>query len=96
MLYVIYYLYLISTFIICNLFIKRSKNDNSLIRGLRRNDWVTEICDVMSDFNDKETCSSWLMYSLGNKYEDEFVMTAVKLGYPMVTKKMDNATTAAM
>ena len=50
----------------------------------------------MSDFNDKETCSSWLMHYLGNKYEDEFVTTAVKLGYPMLTKKMDNITAADM
>ena len=88
--------HLITTFLILNLFKKRSKNDKSFIRGLRRNDWVTEICEVMSDFNDKETCSSWLMYYLGNKNEDEFVTTAVKLGYPMLTKKMDNITAAAM
>ena len=50
----------------------------------------------MSDFNDKETCSSWLMYYLGNRNEDEFVTTVVKLGYPMLTKKMDNITAAAM
>ena len=50
----------------------------------------------MSDFDDKETCSSWLMSYLGNKNEDEFFTTAVKLGYPMITKKMDNITAAAM
>ena len=50
----------------------------------------------MSDFNDKETCSSWLMYYLGNRNEDEFVTTAVKLGYLMLTKKIDNITAAAM
>ena len=50
----------------------------------------------MSDFNDKETCSSWLIYYLGNRKEDEFVTTAVKLGYPMLTKKMDNISAAAM
>ena len=50
----------------------------------------------MSDFNDKETCSSWLMYYLGNKNEDEFVTTAVKLGYPILMKKMDKITSAAM
>ena len=50
----------------------------------------------MSDVNDSKTCSSWLMYYLGNKNEDEFVATAVKLGYPMLTKKMDNITAAAM
>ena len=34
------------------------------------------------------------MYYLGNKNEDEFVTTAVELGYPMLTKKMDNITAA--
>ena len=50
----------------------------------------------MLDSNVKETCSSWLMYYLGNKNEDEFVMIAVKLGYPMLTKKMDNIDATAM
>ena len=50
----------------------------------------------MSDMNDGNTCSSWLMYYLGSKNEYEFVATAVKLGYPMLTKKMDNITAAAM
>ena len=50
----------------------------------------------MSDFNDKETCSSWLMYYLGNINEDEFVTIAVKLVYPMLTKRMDNITVATM
>ena len=52
-----YLLHLITTFTIFNLFIKRSKNEIKFIRGLRRNDWATEICEVMSDFNHKETCS---------------------------------------
>ena len=50
----------------------------------------------MSDFNDKETCPSWLMYYLGNTNEDEFVTTTVELGYPMLTKKMDNITAATL
>ena len=50
----------------------------------------------MLDFSDKETCSSWLMYYLGNRNEDEFVTTVVKLGYQMLTKKMDNITAAVM
>ena len=87
--------HLITTLLLLNLFKLRSKNDKSFIRGLRRNDWVTEICEVMLDFNDKETCSSWLMSYLGNKNEDEFVTTTVKLGCPMLTKKMDNITAAA-
>ena len=36
------------------------------------------------------------MYYLGNKNEDEFVTTDIKLGYPMLTKKMDNINAAAM
>ena len=61
-------LHVISTFIKFDLFIKSSKSDKTFIRGLRCNDWVTEICEVMSDFNDKETWSSWLMYYLGIKW----------------------------
>ena len=34
------------------------------------------------------------MYYLGSKNEDTFVSTAVKLGYPMLTKKIDNITAA--
>jgi len=83
-------------FIILIIFIKRSKNEQSFIRGLKRNDYVSNICESMSDVNDSKTCSSWLMYYLGSKNEDEFVATAVKLGYPMLTKKMDNITAAAM
>ena len=36
------------------------------------------------------------MYYLGSKNEDEFVTTAVKLGCPMLAKKIDHITTAAM
>ena len=50
----------------------------------------------MSDVNDRNTCSSWFLYHLGSKKEDEFVSTAGKLGYPMLTKKMDNITAAAI
>ena len=36
------------------------------------------------------------MYYLGSKNEDGFVTTAIKLCYPMLTKKMDHITTPAM
>ena len=36
------------------------------------------------------------MNYLGSKHEDEFVSTAVKLGYHILTKKRDNITTATM
>ena len=82
---IIYLFHLISTFIIFNLFKKRCKNDKSFIRGLRRNDWATKIYEVISDFNDKETRSSWLMYYLSKKNKDDFVTITIKLGYPMLT-----------
>ena len=50
----------------------------------------------MFNTNDKNTCSSWLIYYLGSKNKDEFGTTTVKLGYSILTKKMDHITTAAM
>ena len=50
----------------------------------------------MPDVHDRKTFSSWLIYYLGNKNEDEFVSTAVKLGYPMLTKKIDNILVAIL
>ena len=35
------------------------------------------------------------MYYLGNINKDEFVTTAIQLGYPMLTKKVDHTTAAA-
>ena len=35
-----------------------------------------------------------LIYYLGNRNEDDFVTTAVKLDYPMLTNEMDNITAA--
>ena len=78
------------------LIIKRSKNDQNFIKGKERNDRVRARCDSMSDVNDKHTYSSWLMYYLGTKNEDDFFSTAVKLGYYMLTKKIDHITAAAM
>ena len=52
--------------------------------------------DSMSYVNDKNTCSSSLMYYLGRKDKDECISTAVKLYYPMLTKKMDHTTAAAI
>ena len=49
----------------------------------------------MTDVHDINTCSSWLIYYLGNKNEDGFVSTAFKLRYPILTKKMDHTTAAA-
>ena len=42
------------------------------------------------------TCFYWLIYYLHNNNKDEFVTTAVKLGYPILTKKIDHITAAAM
>ena len=53
--------------IISILIIKNSKNYQIFIRGLRRNDWVTTICDSMPDVNDKN-----IMYYLGSKMKINF------------------------
>ena len=50
----------------------------------------------MSDVNDRKTCSSWSMYYLGSINEDGFFSTAVKLGYPILTQKMNNTTAVSM
>ena len=50
----------------------------------------------MPDVHDIHTYSSWLMYYLGSKNEDEFITTAVRLGCPMLTKRMDHINTATM
>ena len=36
------------------------------------------------------------MYEFGKKYEDEFVATAKKIGYPRLAKKMNAIAAAAM
>ena len=69
--------------IISILLTKRSKNDQGFIRGISRNHWITTINDSISDVNNKDICSSLLMYYLGTKNEDKFVSTAAKLGYSM-------------
>ena len=46
--------------------------------------------------NDKSVAVEWLLYELGKKYEDEFVVTSKKLGYPLVTKQMNEIAAAAM
>ena len=43
---------------------KRSQNEQSFLNELRRDNCVTIICDSICDVNDKNTCSSWLMYYL--------------------------------
>ena len=50
----------------------------------------------MSDSNDKNTYSSWLMYYLGSKNEGEFDSTTVNLGCHMLTNKMNRITATAM
>ena len=49
----------------------------------------------MSDVNDKIICSSWLMFYLRSKNNDECITTVVKLGYIMLTKNIDHITVAA-
>ena len=39
--------------------------------------------------DDKSAAVEWLLYELGKKYKDEFVVTSKKLGYPLLGKKMN-------
>ena len=57
---------------------------------------MTIIYDSISHVNDKKISSSCFMYYLGSKNEDGFVTTAIELGYPLFTKKIDHITTAIM
>ena len=50
----------------------------------------------MSDVNDENTSSSWLMCYFGTNNKDEFVSTVVKLHYHMLTKKIEHITAVAM
>ena len=37
-----------------------------------------------------------MLYEFGKKYEDEFVAVSKKLGYPLISKKMNEIAAAAM
>ena len=39
---------------------------------------------------------SWLIYYLGKKIEDEFLSVAIKLGYPILSQKMDEISAATI
>ena len=43
-----------------------------------------------------EDTAEWIINALGQKYEDRFILVAVKLGYPIYSKKMDKDTAHAM
>ena len=76
--------------------IKRSQNDQRLLREIRRNDLATTKCDSIYNVNDRNICSSLLIYYLGSKNEDEFVIATTNLGYLMFTKNIDQFTTVML
>ena len=75
--------------------IPNSKNVDSFTRNVLRKKWVDKIPESIFP-NDKSVAVEWLLYELGKKYEDEFVVTSKKLGYPLVTKQMNEIAAAAM
>ena len=81
-----------------DLIIHHEKESNwaNYLRGLRENDWVRTIAESMYDVHDIHTYTSWLMYYLGSKNKDEFITIAVRMGCPMLTKRMDHINAATM
>ena len=55
-----------------------------------------KICQSLSDKHNISISLSWLLQYLGKTYDNEFMLTALKLGYPIVRDKMDKITAAAM
>ena len=55
-----------------------------------------KICQSLSDKHNTSISLSWLLQYLGKTYDNEFMLTALKLGYPIVRDKMDKITAAAM
>ena len=51
---------------------------------------------IYSDDHDFVSNCSWLIYSLGKQFEDEFLSVAIELGYPILSQKMDEFSAAAM
>ena len=54
------------------------------------------VCNSISNLNNLETKCSWLMYYLGRKFKDEFISVVIKLGCPILSRRIDLIITAAM
>ena len=47
-------------------------------------------------YHNFETKCSWLIYYLGKKFEDKFLSVAIELGYPILSQKVDEISSADM
>ena len=47
-------------------------------------------------YHNFETKCSWLIYYLGKTFEDKFLSVAVELGYPILSQKVDEISSADM
>ena len=66
-----------------------SINKQSFVRNCNRKDWHVTICNSISNDHNLETKCSWLIYYFGRKFEDKFLSVAIKLGYPILSQKID-------
>ena len=71
-------------------------NKEGLLRNCNRKDWPVTICNSIFEHHDLETIWSWLMYYLGGNFEDESLSIVIKLGYLILSQKMDEISAAAM
>ena len=75
--------------------IPEAKNVMSLDKNIRRKKWLAKIPDILFP-SDKNVAVECLFEELSKNYEDEFVATARKLGYPILAHKMSATAAAAM
>ena len=77
------------------LHVPQAKNEESFIKNEKRNKWLSKIPQVLFP-NDENIAVEWMLKELGKNYEDEFIISAKELGYPLFSKKMNAVTAAAM
>jgi len=75
--------------------VPQAKNEEGFIKNAKRNKWLSKIPQVLFP-NGEKIAVEWILKEFGKKYEDEFILSAKELGYPLFSKKMNAVTAAAM
>ena len=75
-----------------------SKNKDCFVANVRRHQsWLHRLPSlVVAETVDPSVGASWILQHLALNFEDEFVHTCKKMGYPVFSKKMPAATACAM
>ena len=58
--------------------------------------WLKPLFSDCTDCRDDSKAALWAMKAIASEYEVEFIQAAEDCGYPILTRKMDEATAAAM